>query len=171
MRVIYQYPGTGTPLSPLPRPEKSSGETVIIISSEKKPDRASPGGLSFSGDGYDVQISREALERNGEVRRHEEAHRAALGSAAASGILYDTQRGPGGEAIAVGGRIAVDLSEVPGDPAATLSKARTVITAAYAAASPSAGDMRTAAQAYRLAGLAQDQLNRERLERKIDILG
>ena len=70
-----------------------------------------------------MKISREALERDGEVRRHEKAHMAALGSAADSGIIYNTMKGPGGESIAVGGKIAVDLSEVPGDPAATLSKA------------------------------------------------
>jgi len=163
MRVIYRPSGSPPPPPSLPPAGKKRGEAVLVISSEE--------GISFSGDGYDVKISREALERNGEVRRHENAHMAALGSAAASGIMYNTVQGPGGETIAVGGKIAVDLTEVPGDPAATLSKARRIITAANAAANPSSADMKTASEAYRMAGRARDDMAAERTGGKIDILG
>ena len=172
MRVVYNFPGNYSSPSPAPSAGKGEREQVLVVSAEKTSDTGASGakeGFSLSDRDYDVEISREALERNGEVRRHENAHMAALGSAADSGIIYNTMKGPGGETIAVGGKIAVDLSEIPGDPAATLSKARTIIGAAHAAASPSGGDMRTAAQAYRLASKAQEQLIQEQSRGKIDI--
>ena len=148
MRIIYDSDRNSRALAPIPHSGRANRETVIIISSDRK-----------SVDKRDeVRISGEAVARNTEVRAHEMAHMAALGSAAASGIIYDTVKGPGGETLAVGGRIAVDLSEVPGDPAATLRKALSVITAANAPGNPSAGDMRTAAKAYDLARKAQQQM-------------
>jgi hypothetical protein len=89
----------------------------------------------------------------------------ALGGYAASGISYDMRTGPGGERIAVGGRIAVDMAEVPGDPRATLQKARTIYNAATAPGDPSAADMRVAADAYRLMQEAQDELDAQRQNR------
>lgn len=124
----------------------------------------SPGGLGGRdgvteiGDGYVLALSPEARERDREVRAHENSHLAALGGAAASPIMYDTVAGPGGERVAVGGKVAVDLAEVPGDPRATLRKAKTIIAAANAPAEPSAADLRTAAAAYRLAGKAAEEL-------------
>ena len=87
---------------------------------------------------------------NAAVRSHEQAHVRLLGGAAASPVLYDTVRGPDGQSYAVAGKIKVDLSPVPGDPAATLRKARQVRTAALAPNDPSGADMRVAAAAYRL---------------------
>jgi hypothetical protein len=170
MRIIYKHEGVTPYIPPVSHTGKSQRESVIVISSEKKTDSADNRAVSFSDEGYEVKISSEALARNGEVRTHEKAHMASLGSAAASGIIYDTRTGPGGEKIAVGGKIAVDLSVVPGDPDATLRKARNVITAANAPGNPSAGDMRTAAKAYGLAQAAQQQLNQEQINGKIDLL-
>ncbi len=165
MRIIYRDAG-GIPFNPhISSSAKGSAltkerESVIIISWGKKPDRVdSTGGFYRSGDGYEVRLSDEAVRRNQEVRAHEGAHLAMLGSAAASPIIYDTVTGPGGETIAVGGRIAVDLSEVPGDPEATLRKAQSIITAANAPANPSAGDLRTASKAYTMARRAQQEMN------------
>jgi hypothetical protein len=92
------------------------------------------------------------------VRGHENAHLSALGPYAASGIVYDTAVGASGETLATGGRIAVDLAEVPGDPEATLRKARTVLNASQAPGDPSAADMRVAARAYRLMQQARAEL-------------
>ena len=97
-------------------------------------------------------------ETDAEVRAHEHAHVAALGSGV---IVYDTVIGPDGSAYAVGGGVAVDLKPVPGDPEATIRKARMAIQAAYAVGEPSAADMRVAAEAYQLEVAAQRQLARE----------
>ncbi|GAB1484236.1 hypothetical protein MASR2M78_30540 [Treponema sp.] len=152
MRIVYK----ATPERSVPHltnPLHTKGEKVLVISAHKESRR-----VEAKKTEPDMQISDEALARNREVRSHENAHMAALGGAAASPILYDEVRGPGGEKIAVGGKIAVDLSEVPGDPEASLRKARNIISAAYAPGEPSAADMRTAARAYDLARKAQEEI-------------
>jgi hypothetical protein len=104
------------------------------------------------------KTSEEALERDRSVRHHENTHLSALGPYAASGILYTTATGADGETLAVGGRIAVDLAEIPGDPETTLRKARIVLNAANAPGDPSAADQRVAARAYRLMQTAKAEL-------------
>jgi hypothetical protein len=97
-------------------------------------------------------------EVDAEVRAHEHAHVAALGKGV---IVYDTLIGPDGTAYAVGGGVSVDLKPVPGDPEATIRKARLAIQAAYAVGEPSAADIRVAAEAYQLEIAAQRQLETE----------
>jgi hypothetical protein len=92
-----------------------------------------------------------------EVRAHEHAHLAALGGGI---VTYDTVIGPDGNPYAVAGGVPVSLSPVPGDPAATVRKAKILIQAAYAAGQPSAADMRVAAEAYQLEIQAQRELDR-----------
>ena len=96
-------------------------------------------------------------EIDAEVRAHEHAHMAALGGGV---VTYDTVIGPDGTSYAVGGGIPVSLSPVPGDPEATVRKARILIQAAYAAGQPSAADMRVAAEAYQLEIQAQREIDR-----------
>lgn len=110
--------------------------------------------------------SAEALIRDREVRQHERAHQKALGPYASTPVMYDGMRAPDGSFVALGGQIGVDLAPVPGDPAATLRKARTVLNAALAPGDPSAADMRVAADAYRLAQDAQDDISAERQARQ-----
>jgi hypothetical protein len=97
------------------------------------------------------------LERDAEVRAHEHAHVAALGNGV---IHYDTVVGPDGNAYAVGGGVSVDLSPVPGDPEATVRKAKAAIQAAYAVGEPSAADMKVAAEAYQMEMAAQREIQR-----------
>jgi hypothetical protein len=97
-------------------------------------------------------------EIDAEVRAHEHAHVAALGAGV---IVYDTITGPDGSTYAVGGGVAVDLQPVPGDPEATIRKAKAAIQAAYAVGEPSAADLRVAAEAYQLEVAAQRDLERE----------
>jgi hypothetical protein len=92
-----------------------------------------------------------------EVRAHEHAHLAGLGGGMVS---YDTVIGPDGTPYAVGGGVPVSLSPVPGDPEATVRKAKILIQAAYAAGQPSAADMRVAAEAYQLEMQAQREMDR-----------
>lgn len=125
----------------------------------------SPGGTDAPGLGSgatEEQTTPEAINRDRVVRRHEQAHQAALGGHAASGIQLQTARGADGEALAVGGRIKVELSEVPGNPRATLQKANTVRMAALAVSDPSAADLRVAAEAYRLARDARAEIAADR---------
>ena len=89
------------------------------------------------------------------VRAHEQTHLRLLGGAAAGPIQYDLVNGPDGRRYAVGGRIKVDLNPVPGDPDATLRKARLVRLAALGPNDPSSADMRVAAAAYRLEAAAR----------------
>lgn len=155
MRIVVDYGG----ISPLGRPgpaasADSGREDVLVVhvggqGSSDKPVRSQQGPL---------RTRPEALDRDREVRGHENSHLSTLGPYAASGILYDTVTGANGETIAVGGRIAVDLAEVPGDPEATIRKARTVLNAAQAPGDPSAADMRVAARAYQLMQQAQSEL-------------
>ena len=148
MRVVYDY-GQPKHLPVTPSPGTKS-EDVLVIKLDKNTPKPSAA--------YDVKISDEAVARNQEVRAHEQAHMAVLGSAAASGIQYNTVTGPDGETIAVGGKIAVDMSPVPGDPEATLRKAQAIIAAAYAPGVSSGADLRTAAQAAELARQARQDL-------------
>jgi SprA-related family len=96
-------------------------------------------------------------EIDAEVRAHEHAHMAALGGGV---VTYDTVVGPDGTSYAVGGGIPVNVSPVPGDPEATVRRARILIQAAYAAGQPSAADMRVAAEAYQMEMQAQHEVDR-----------
>lgn len=120
-------------------------------------------GTPIPGTPYALVTSDRAAQRDAEVKRHERSHLLALGPYAASNISYSTATGPDGRSYAVGGSIKADLSEVPGDPRATLRKANAVRRAALAANAPSSADLRVAARAYRLAREAQEQIEAERL--------
>jgi hypothetical protein len=102
-------------------------------------------------------VEQQLREIDAEVRAHEHAHLAALGGGT---VTYDTVVGPDGTPYAVGGGVPVSLSPVPGDPEATVRKAKILIQAAYAAGQPSAADMRVAAEAYQLEIQAQRELDR-----------
>src|SRR5437016_5601661 len=60
-------------------------------------------------------------KRDAEVRQHEQAHLAAAGGNARSGAVFEYKMGPDGRQYAVGGHVDIDLSAVPGNPAATLA--------------------------------------------------
>ncbi|MFO7812480.1 MAG: putative metalloprotease CJM1_0395 family protein [Pelovirga sp.] len=115
-----------------------------------------------------LELSREAIEirelqlRDQEVRAHEAAHAAAGGSYAGA-PTYDYQRGPDGRTYAVGGSVNIDISPIPGDPQATLQKARQVRAAALAPAQPSAQDMKVAQQAQALATEARNEMSQEQI--------
>lgn len=161
MRVVvdyghaYRLPRPAAPLAP-------DAERVVVVRPGAEGSRESivPAGSaarSIPGEG-DARTTDEAKLLDRSVRAHEREHQFALGPYASSGIQLATRRGADGEAIAVGGRIRADLTPVPGDPRATLRKANAVRRAALAPGSPSAADMRVAAEAYRLARDAAEEL-------------
>ncbi len=167
MRIVYADERYRPPPIPPHTDEPTRRIPVVIIrtgsgehegSSETPSDGRDSTGIDVSGTDYRLTLTPEAHARDREVRSHERAHQSALGGYAASDVIYETRRAPGGETVAVGGRIAVDMAEVPGDPRATLQKARTIYAAATAPGNPSTADMRVAAEAYRLMRTARRDL-------------
>lgn len=102
---------------------------------------------------------RDLARRDREVRAHEQTH-ASVGGRYASAPSYEFQRGPNGVSYAVSGSVDIDVSPVPGDPAATLAKMETVQRAALAVAQPSAADRAVATQAAAMAAEARAELAR-----------
>jgi hypothetical protein len=94
-----------------------------------------------------------------EVRAHEAAHQAAAGGLVTQGASFTYQRGADGSLYAIGGKVNIDTSSVPNDPAATLRKAETIIRAALAPAHPSGQDRQVATQAAKMAAAARSELS------------
>lgn len=108
----------------------------------------------------ELEVVRELAARDREVRAHEQAHLAAAGPYATGGPAYTYQTGPDGQRYAVGGEVGIDTSPVPGNPEATVNKARTIMAAANAPAEPSSQDRAVAAAAASMMAQAQAELAR-----------
>lgn len=112
------------------------------------------------------EVIRELAARDREVRNHEQAH-AAVGGQYAGSPVYEYIRGPDGVSYAVGGEVSISTSAIPGDPEATIIKARQIRRAASAPAEPSPQDRRVAAEATRLETEARAELvRRDALEKE-----
>lgn len=94
----------------------------------------------------DQEQIRKLKARDTEVRAHEAAHAAAGGSYAGA-PSFSFQRGPDGRNYAIGGEVPIDVSSVPGDPQATITKMMQVQRAALAPQEPSGPDRSIAAMA------------------------
>lgn len=110
------------------------------------------------------QEIKELRKRDAEVKKHEQAHKAAAGSYYVSGPHFEYKVGPDGHRYAVGGNVKVDTSEISGDPEATIKKARQIRRSALAPADPSAQDRQVAAEAARLELKASQELAKQRSE-------
>ncbi|WP_061242725.1 putative metalloprotease CJM1_0395 family protein [Ectopseudomonas composti] len=97
------------------------------------------------------------VQRDREVRTHEQAH-AAVGGQYAGAPTYSFKRGPDGQRYAVSGEVGIDTSPVPNDPEATLRKMEIVLRAALAPIEPSPQDMRVASLAQAQAAQARVEL-------------
>lgn len=106
---------------------------------------------------------RQLQNRDREVRAHEQAHASVGGNLAGAPNLNFTT-GPDGKRYAVSGDVAIDISPVANDPAATIRKLEQVQRAALAPANPSSQDRRVASRAASSANQARAELNIERLE-------
>jgi hypothetical protein len=115
-----------------------------------------------------VQPSEELIAADESVKVHENSHLSVLGGYAAGPINYTYITLPDGSKFAVGGSIKVDLSPVPGDPEATIRKARAIANASFAVNNPSPADMQVAAQAYQMEMQAQRELDQRREGSKAD---
>lgn len=107
------------------------------------------------------KILNELQQRDQEVRKHELAH-ARIGGAATGSPSYTFEVGPDGKRYAVGGEVSVDLSEVAGDPQATIIKMQKIHAAALAPVNPSVQDTRVAASAAQIILQAQSELLAEK---------
>lgn len=138
----------------------------VIISDAAKGKSTDVGPVAESNADYEAELIRELQARDLEVRNHERAH-ASTGGELAGAASYSFQRGPDGARYAVEGEVSIDVSEVPGDPAATYDKMARVRRAALAPAEPSVQDQRVAAMATQKMSEAQAELaaqQREELE-------
>ncbi len=142
--------------SELSESEAAEAAQDVAASDLTRPKSAS--GEPLSDDEVRQVQSLEARDK--EVRAHEQAHKA-VGGAYAGTIHYDYQRGPDDKRYAVGGHVSIDMSEVPGNPAATVQKMQTVRRAALAPAEPSAADRAVAADATRKEAEARRALREE----------
>ncbi|WP_337075513.1 putative metalloprotease CJM1_0395 family protein [Aeromonas veronii] len=106
------------------------------------------------------QQVQDLVERDKEVRTHEQAHQSAGGEYASSPTYQFTQ-GPDGKRYATGGEVQIDTSIVPGDPAATIAKMQQIRSAALAPAEPSAQDLAVARSAAASEAKARKELMAE----------
>lgn len=106
----------------------------------------------------------ELKKRDAEVRRHEQAHKAAAGQFATSGPKFEFETGPDGRQYAVGGEVSIDTSAVPNDPEATIRKAQAIKRAALAPKDPSSQDRRVASEASRMEAKARQELAKQNQE-------
>lgn len=105
-------------------------------------------------------------KRDQEVKAHEMAHVAAGGQYVSGQINYAYQTGPDGRRYAVGGDVSIDMSEVPGDPQATVNKMQSVRRAALAPASPSQTDRMVAGKATQIEAKARMEALLEKVREK-----
>lgn len=136
------------------RTQGAAGDRISARARANEPEEAT---ARLAGN----SIKRKLEQVDAEVRAHEAAHLAALGAAAGGGASYSYVIGPDGERYAVGGSVPAATRSVPGDPEATIRKAKILIQAAYAVALPSSADIRVAAAAYRMEMEAQKELARD----------
>lgn len=110
---------------------------------------------SAQSDAQKQQKIQELKQTDQEVRAHEAAHVSAGGQYVQGGAHYTTVTGPDNQEYAVAGEVNIDTAPIPGDPDATIEKAKTVRRAALAPANPSAQDQQVAAQAAQMETVAR----------------
>lgn len=121
-----------------------------------------------SGQPDEAVVIAKLRAQDRKVRAHEQAHQAAAGGLAEGGATFTLVRGPDGKQYAVGGEVNIDTAPVPGDPEATIRKARRIRAAALAPADPSPQDRAVAAQATAMEAQAAQQLNRDKRDTQSD---
>jgi hypothetical protein len=135
---------------------------------ESRQNSASSGEKSLDGDELtdgEKAMVEELKERDLEVRTHESQHLAAAGSYAVGGASFEYQTGPDGNAYAVGGSVDLDISEVKGNPQATINKARALRMSAMATSEPSSSDLAVAAGASSMEAKAAEELQEEQRQK------
>jgi hypothetical protein len=140
-------------------------EDRLTLSAEARQLQKSRGAPGSTGDTGLTEAQRREVEHLKEidrrVRAHEQAHLAAAGGLAKGPPHFEYVTGPDGRHYAVGGEVSIDTSSVPGNPEATLQKARQIERAATAPGDPSSQDEQVAAAAAEMAQESQSELSRK----------
>lgn len=131
-------------------------QSVNLHAASAAEKRKPPAGNDLTPD--EQKKVKELKRRDAEVRRHEQAHKAAAGQYATGGPKFEFETGPDGRKYAVGGEVSIDTSEVSNDPEATIRKAQTIKRAALAPKDPSSQDRSVAAGASRMEAKARQEL-------------
>jgi len=143
--------------------EQSSGGQSSGQSDRRSGEQASDSQNSSSDKAQQQREQQQLAElkkRDAEVRAHEQAH-ASVGGSLAGAPSYEFETGPDGEKYAVGGEVQIDVSEVAGDPQATIAKMQQVRAAALAPAEPSGPDRQIANEAQQKLLKAQADLTQQ----------
>lgn len=142
----------------LARGAEAAASSEASAQAQRAPKPAAADGETTPEQSLELQ---ELRRRDREVRAHEQAHKSA-GGAHAGSIHLEYAVGPDGKRYASSGEVSIDVSEVSGDPAATLRKMQVVQRAANAPAEPSGADRQVAAQAASTASRARADLAKQR---------
>lgn len=141
---------------------KHNGDHVIISAEGRSKSLQETQGRERAAE-LDEDALRELSARDLEVRAHEQAH-SSVGGELTGAASYSFAQGPDGVRYAVAGEVSIDVSDVPGDPQATIDKMTRVRRAALAPAEPSAQDRQVAAMAMQKMTDAQADLANEQRE-------
>lgn len=144
-------------------PESAESQNVEETD-EKETDNASGTKTENELSQQEQKEVSELQDRDKEVRAHEMAHITAGAQYITKRATFEYETGPDGQRYAVGGEVSIDVSEVTGDPQATIRKMQTVQRAALAPAEPSATDRNVAASAARKEMEASYELARQSFE-------
>lgn len=164
---------TRADLAPVTEPQEQQASSSA--SGREEADRASTDSPDDSTEASPREQRQQQLEiadlvqRDREVRTHEQAH-AAVGGQYAGSPTYSFKRGPDGQRYAVSGEVGIDTTPVPNDPEATLRKMEVVLRAALAPIEPSPQDLRVAALAQAQAAQARVELAELRRDEAISAL-
>lgn len=162
---VTQRPVTGAPVA-----ENESNQPSVPASESNGDNEGGASRTDVNADSaaqaQEAEIIRELQTRDREVRQHEAQHKG-VGGQYAGAISYTYQSGPNGQQYAVGGEVDISVSEVPGNPQATIEKMQTVRAAALAPAEPSSQDRAVAAAATRMILSAQQTLVQEREDARV----
>jgi hypothetical protein len=109
---------------------------------------------------------RQMQQLDHEVRATQQVHAAAAGGLG-SMPTFTYRVGPDGRLYAVSGEVRIDTTAVPGDPEATLRKARQIEELAFSPGDSSPEDRRAAAVAATLAARARQELARQQEAREL----
>lgn len=139
--------------------EPAANPDGTAVEAENSEDEEGPDGLTQE----EQEVVEELKQRDAEVRRHEQSHKAVGGQYAGS-ISYTYQSGPDGRRYAVGGEVPIETGPVAGDPEATIRKLEQVRRAALAPAEPSSADQAVAAQASQGIQQARAELAQQNAE-------
>ncbi|CUS41849.1 SrpA-related protein [hydrothermal vent metagenome] len=128
-----------------------------VDSEDASAEASSDSSSQTSADEAKLAELNQLRQRDLEVRSHEQAH-ASVGGELAGSASFTFEQGPDGARYAVAGEVSIDVSQVSGNPEATLAKMQQVRRAALAPAEPSAQDRRVAAMATQRMAEARSEL-------------